>query len=155
MVAEAQAGVSVGPSVYDSLDSRMTSAPKNLMVAYEQALYFLAIGVRRALRDNNPTSTSLSQALSRIGTDANAVHDQVTWLCTTTGMMCPSGGSGAVLQEAIDEIERSGLSPDDVIQITTHLKSNKRWFQIRQALPFVVGTLVLGGAAAWWWRRPR
>jgi hypothetical protein len=155
MVAEAQAGVSVGPSVYDSLDSRMTSAPKNLMVAYEQALYFLAIGVRRALRDNNPASTSLSRALDRLKVDGDAVHAQVTWLCSTTGVMCPSGGAGAVLQEAIDAIERSGLSLDDMIQITTHLKSNKRWFQLRQALPFVVGTLVLGGAATWWWRRPR
>ena len=48
MIALARAGKAADPSVYKSLDSAMTSVPDNVIEAYAQAAYFLALAARRA-----------------------------------------------------------------------------------------------------------
>jgi hypothetical protein len=154
MVLAAQSGVSIGADIYEQLDSRMTHTPSSVMVAYEQAAYFLALAVRRALREGTPTSV-LTQALSRIGAEAEAASDDVSWMCRSTGYGCPSGGSVSVLNDAIDAIEAANLPQDDEVQLLSLLKSNRWGVQVRQAVP--VGVAILSGlaAGAWWYHKRR
>lgn len=154
MVMSARAGVSIGPDVYDQMDSRMTHMPKNVMVAYEQALYFVALAARRAMRNNEPAVSALLRSLDSLQADADAVSAKVNWICTTTGVACPSGGSANVLQQAIDAVEHSGINLDDRTQICAVLKANRRAVQFRQVLP-VLAAVGVGALAGTWWLRRR
>lgn len=157
IVQKAALGVGgIGPGVYDSLDARMVKAPANIMVAYEQASYFVAIGVLRALKnDEKGAVTALQNALGRIQAEGAATNEEVNWICEMTGMLCPAGGSGAVLQTAINDIERSGLNSDDSLTLTAILKANKFGFQMKQAVPVIVaiGAGALIGTLIYRWRR--
>lgn len=152
MAAAAQAGVSVGPEVYNTLAPRMTKAPSDLMVAYEQAVYFIALAARRALRNRETqASSTLLNALAQVQAEGDQVHQDISWACSTLGVFCPSRGGGEVLSDAIDVIESSGLNSDDMITITSILRANKRAYQFLQVLPYLavagVSTLTL-----LWWR---
>lgn len=153
MIVSAQTGISIGIGAYDEIPARMKTAPRNLMGAYEQAVYFLALAARRAMRGEESAQTPLLQGLNVLLAEASLADDRSSLLCSLTGIGCPTRGSGAVLQEAIDIVEQSGLNPDDVQQIVSILAYNKRIFQLWQAAPYLV--LVAAGAAAgtWWWHR--
>lgn len=154
MVLAARSGVSASPAIYAEIDSRMERAPSNLMVAYEQAVYFVALAARRALRERLPTE-GLMAALNRLDDEAGAAKAGMTWLCTIAGVGCPAGGAGEVLQHAIEVVEDSGLGTDDVVQITTILRSNRWGFQIRRAAPVIVSGLLGVSIGVWWWRSRR
>ena len=152
MSLAAKGGVSVGPEVYNNLNPVMTKAPSDLMVAYSQAVYFIALAARRALRNReSEVSARLLQALSQVESAGSAANQEVNWMCSTTGTFCPGRGGGEVLGDAIDAIENSGLNSDDTITITSILKANKRAYQFLQALPYlaVVGVSTL---TFFWWR---
>jgi len=151
MVLAARSGISTSPAIYSELDPRMTSAPSNLMVAYEQAVYFIALAARRAMREKLPT-TSLFSSLAQVEAEANAVSEGATWLCTIAGVGCPAGGAGLVLEHAATAIEGSGLGVDDVVQLTSILRRNKWSFQLRRALPVLASGLLGIGVGVWWWR---
>lgn len=153
MIVSAQTGISVGTGAYDEIPARMKTAPRDLMGAYEQAVYFLALAARRAMRGEESAQTPLLQGLNVLLAEASLADDNASVLCSLTGFGCPTRGSGAVLQEAMDIVEQSGLNPDDASQICSILAYNKRVFQLWQAAPYLV--LVAAGAAAgtWWWRR--
>lgn len=153
MVSSARANLSVGSSAYDELPQNMTEAPGTILKAYEQATYFVALGARRAMRENNAAASDyLLTELDRLLDEEEAVQDETNWLCSLVGVGCPKGGSGKVLQEAIEVVEDSGLNPDDMVQITSILSSNRRSFLIKQAIPAVVA-VGAGVALGVWWRR--
>jgi len=52
----------------------------------------------------------------------------------------------------VSMVEDSGLNPDDMVQITSILSSNRRSFLIKQAIPAVVA-VGAGVALGVWWRR--
>lgn len=154
MVMAARSGVSIGASVYGELDARMVRAPGNVMVAYEQALYFLALAARRAMREGQSDAADfLLNALDRTMAEGDAVEAEVNWFCRTLGVACPSGGSVQVLQEAIDAIQGSGLNLDDSTQLASILRSNKWALQIKQALPLIAATGIGVVVGTWWYRR--
>lgn len=152
MSLAAKAGVSVGPEVFNTLNPVMTKAPSDLMVAYSQAVYFISLAARRAMRNRETDVASrLLAALNQVEMAGEAAFREANTLCTTTGLFCPGQGGGAVLGDAIEAIESSGLNPDDMITITSILKANKRAYQFLQALPYLavagVSTLTF-----FWWR---
>lgn len=154
MLLAAKSGASLSSAIYSQLDPRMTSAPADLMVAYEQAIYFVALAARRAMREQVNTD-GIFRDLAQIEAEAEAARAEVTWLCTMTGVNCPSGGAGGVLQDAIDAVERSGLGSDDVVQITSILNSNMWYFQLKRAAPVAAAALLGVGVGVWWWRSRR
>jgi hypothetical protein len=155
MVLAARTGVSVGTSAYDTLDARMVQAPSNVLVAYEQATYFIALAARRALReDETAAATALQSALSAVAAESDAVSAKVNWFCRTIGVACPRGGSVRVLREAAEAIELSGLNVDDRTQIVNILDSNRRALQLKQAVPLIV-TAGVGLAFGTWWYHKR
>jgi hypothetical protein len=156
MVGLAYAGVSADRSIYNELEPRMTKAPSDLMVAYEQAAYFIAVGARRADYDgNDQASDYLLAQLTALNEEASAVEEKISLLCSYGGVMCPKGGSAKVLSHAIEAIESSDLSSDDQARIVTILKSNKRAVQIRRAIPWIALVGVGAAAGTWWWRSRR
>lgn len=157
MVGFAQRGVGVETSVYDALEPRMTKAPDDLMVAYEQAAYFVAVALRRALwlADEGRDTGSipfLTAQLSILTGEASEAEGKVGLLCRTTGLWCPTRGTVGVLSDAISVIEDAGLPAEERVQLTAPLKKSRRKVQIRQAVPWVV-LAGAGGAAAWYWTR--
>lgn len=151
MLLGARSGSSLGPEVYDSLDSRMTSAPLSLMVAYEQSIYFLSLALRRAMRERTPTA-SLEAALNAIVVEADQAHEDISWLCGLTGFGCPIRGTVGILDETIDAIESAGLPQDDEVQITSILKRNKLIVQVKEVAPVVVAFVSVGIGLVWWKR---
>lgn len=155
MVLAAKTGTSLGPSIYDEIPARMTTAPGDVTEAYEQATYFVALAIRRALREGNSAAADALQAdLDQLLVEGDAVRDETGWMCSTLGVGCPRGGSAPVLQDAIEAVETSGLGQDDVVQISTILASNRRSFLVWQAVPVVVA-VGLGATVGLWWRRRR
>ena len=153
MVLAARAGTSIGPSIYDELPSRLTRAPKSVSAAYEQATYFVALGARRAMREGETTATNLLLAdLDQLLAEGEVVSQEVNFFCQLTGFGCPRGGAGRVLADAIDAIEDSGLNADDVLQITTYLKANRRALIVQRAVP-IAAVLGVSVAAGLWWQR--
>lgn len=153
MVLAAQAGTSIGSGIYEELNPRMVQAPRSVVVAYEQAAYFLALGARRALREGNSAAADvLLTELDRVLAEGNEIKGETTFLCRTAGVACPRGGAGRVLADAAEVIETSGLNPDDAIQIESALRTNRRSFLILQALP-VIGAVGLGAVIGTWWYR--
>lgn len=157
MVGLAQRGVGVEPNVYASLEPRMTKTPDDLMVAYEQASYFVAIALRRAiwLADEGNDSGSipfLSAELTVLSDEAAEAGRKAGFICRSTGLWCPARGSVGVLSDAISVIEDAGLPAEERVQLTAPLKKSRRKVQIRQAVPWVV-LAGAGGAAAWYWTR--
>jgi hypothetical protein len=155
MVGFAQRGVGVETSVYDDLEPRMTKAPDDLMVAYEQAAYFVAVALRRAvwLADEGRDTGSipfLTSQLSILTGEASEAEGKVGLLCRTTGLWCPTRGTVGVLNDAIKVIDDAGLPEEERVQLVTPLKKSKRSVQIRQAVPWVV-LVGVGGVAGWYW----
>lgn len=151
MSAAAHAGVSVGPEVYNTLNPAMIKAPSDLMVAYSQAVYFIALAARRAMRNReSDAATRLLAALSQVEAAGTAANLEVGWVCSTTGVFCPGRGGSEVLGDAIEAIETSGLNSDDTITITSILKANKRAYQFLQALPYLAVAGVSTLTFLWW-----
>lgn len=151
MVAQATAGVSADPSVYETLDKRLLTAPPDARTAYEQAAYFLALGARRADYEGNKVAqdqlyTAMSAAIA-------SRSDDLGWLCQTTGYMCRGSGRVQILQDAIDSVESSNLNQDDKIRITQLLRRLKRATAIRSAIPLVTLFAIGAGATYWWYRK--
>lgn len=152
MVLAAQAGTSIGPSIYDELPSRLTRAPKSVSAAYEQATYFVALAARRAMREGETASSNLLMAdLDQLLAEGEVVSGEVNLFCQLTGFGCPRGGAGRVLADAIDAIEDSGLNTDDTLQITTYLKANRRSLIVQRAIP-IAAVIGVGVAAGLFWR---
>jgi len=150
MVAQATAGVSADPSVYDTLDERLLTPPPDTVTAYEQAAYFLAIGARRADYEGNKGAQS--QLYQAVAASLQAKDQSIGVVCRATGFMCRGGGRVAILQNAISEIEASSLNQDDKIRLTQYLRKLKRATAIRSAVPLVILFGVGAGATYWWYR---
>jgi len=160
MVYKAQAGSGIEPGVYEELDYRMTKPPKNLMEAYEQASYFVAIAALRARRleeEGNPAAghTFLLAQLNSLVQEAQRAKDDVGMVCSWTGLWCPVRGSGAVLNDAIEVIEDSQLPDEERVRMTTILRKSKRAVQFRQAVPWLVLVGVGAAAGTYWYRKSR
>lgn len=155
MVMAAMAGTSVGPSVYDELDRRMTRAPRGVPEAYEQATYFVALGARRAMREGNEAAADvLLSELDGLLAEGESVRGEVGWTCSITGYGCPRGGSVRVLGDAIRAVDESGLNPDDALQLRSFLVRNRNSLIVRRAIPVVAvlaGSIALG---SWLRHRP-
>ena len=153
MIFAAQSGTSIGPSAYDELPSRMVRAPKSVSAAYEQATYFVALAARRAMREGESASVNMLLAdLDQLLAEGEVVSQEVNLICQLTGVGCPRGGAGRVLSDAIEAIEDSGMNTDDILQINTYLKANRRALLVQRAIPIaaVLGVSVVAGL---WWRR--
>lgn len=143
MLLSARNKISIGPDIYQKLDPRMVVAPENLNVAFEQAVYFVALAARRALRESNvPAYETLMTGLEDIVTRAEAEYGNTSWMCTISGWGCASGGAAEVLGQALQIVELSGLNVDDEVQISAILAGNKRAVQIKQAVPVIAAVAV-------------
>jgi hypothetical protein len=153
MVVSAKAGVSVGPSAYDTIPSSLLRAPRNLLAAYDQATYYVALGARRAMREGETqAANALLSDLDQLVAEGTTIEGDVGWVCSTLGVGCPRGGSARVLADAIDAVDSSGLNAGDTVEIRSRLVGNRRELQLRQALP-VVAAIGAGVAFGMWWRR--
>ena len=151
-VALATAGTSADTSVYDDLDKRLLTPPRDAVTAYEQAAYFLAIGARRAdYEGNKAAQTKLYEAMKASTYERAA---DIGWICSTTGYGCKGSGRVAILQNAIDQIKTSGLNQDDQVRLTTYLGALKRGAMIRSA---ILPLLLVGGGMGigYWWMKRR
>lgn len=154
MVLAAKSGVSIGDGAYAQIPSQMLSRPSSLLVAYEQAVYYIALGIRRALRESNTMAAAhLSTVLQEFEDEEAQVAAEVTWLCTMTGLSCPKGGSAQVLSAAIQAIEDAGLSEDDRVQLTAPLRSNLWGVRVRSAAPAVIAVGLGAAVGAWFFHR--
>lgn len=153
MVLAAQKRLSTGSTAYAELEPRMTRAPTDVLVAYEQASYFLALGARRAQREGETTAqTALLNELTLLLADAADLKERVSAICLYTGTFCPSKGSAQVLSDAADAIEASGLNVDDAARITAILRGNARSVQLKKLLP-VIGLIGIAAIAGSFWYR--
>ncbi len=160
MVALARAGSGAGPEIYEELEPRMTKPPKDLMEAYEQASYFVAIAALRARRleeEGNPAAghTFLLAQLNALVQEVERAKDDVGMICSWTGYWCPVRGSGAVLDDAIEVIEDSQLPDEERVRMTTILRKSKRAVQFRQAVPWLVLVGVGAIAGTYWYQKNR
>lgn len=151
MVESARHGVSVGPDVYDQLDTFITSTPSDLSGAYEQAVYLLALAVRRAARNKEPAQGFLLKAMEQTAAEGDAVVAQQGFVCSALGVWCPTSGGASVLSNAARLVEQSGLNTDDAYQIASILDNSAWEYKLRQAAPVVALGVAASAAAAWWW----
>lgn len=130
MYYAAQGGVPVSLDVYQSLPADMTTAPLTSARAYDQAVFFLSLGARRADAENNENARLYLLA------GANTLEEQRE--INPRGVL-------AVLAEAIQLIKDSSLLATDKTQILTILQSSRRTALVIRWLPLVgavgVGTV--------------
>jgi hypothetical protein len=146
MILAAQKGFpALGREVYLQLPPDMVRGPSTVLQAYEQAIYFLAVAVRRADATNEAAGDPLLLSLEQFIAEADTTSEGAGVVCRTTGFFCP-GGSAGVLQRTIDAIEASKLNVDDRARIVAILKANRRAVMVRQAIPYatVAGLAVVG-----------
>jgi hypothetical protein len=145
MVAEAKIGSGIGPGIYHELPDETTEAPKDTLEAYDQALYFVALASRRARQEEETSAaTYLMSVLEDLEAGRADAEEDVHFLCRYVGVGCPKGGQAAVLAEAINAVETSGLNIDDTTQITRILRRNRLNAQLRQAAPIVAAVGIAG-----------
>ena len=138
MVMAAQSGHGIGPEAYDAIPLRMKGLPQSVMVAYEQAAYFVALGLRRAIANGNAyAEAQLSAQLDALLAEADEASDEVTAFCSMTGFGCPVRGSYAVLGDANEALRLSGLEISDSDEIRSYLKRARLGIVVRTAAPAV------------------
>lgn len=153
MAAAARAGLGIGSDVYSMLDPRMVRAPVSTNEAYEQAIYFVAIGVRRAISLGSPSRSSLEVGLNTLISQASDAADDSGFICNTTGYLCSNRGAAHILGEAIDIINSSGLAIDDRQQLVSILGGNKWAVQVKQAVPTLIAVGVGAVIGTWLYQR--
>lgn len=147
MVEAAEAGTPVGTEAYVAIPSSMKIAPLTLLDAYEQAAYFVALGVRRAIADGNTLAeNNLRAQLSAILAEGDAHRDSRTAICSAAGgLFCKMGGSFKVLGNADEALRMSALKIEDSDKIRGFIRTNRRLLTLRTALPIGLGLVLIGG----------
>ena len=147
MAKAAASGVrygNTGIGMYDQLDPTMVVGPRNVLKAYEQAVYFVSVATLRALDEGERGAARyLQTVLGELQDDAAETYEKVNWVCSTFGVACPTSGSTEVLDRAITAVRMSGLNADDANMIERIIGSNKTSFYLRQAIP-VIATVGAG-----------
>lgn len=135
---------------------RMVRAPSSLTEAYEQGVFFISLAARRADYDNNTTAEKqLYRTLQNLQGEQHEVSVGSNIACVTTGYLCPKGGRGQVLSRTMIGLESSGLDQDDVIILSRYLKANMRSVAFRQAVPVVLGGIVVLSLGGYFYSRSR
>ena len=151
MYYAAMSGAGIGPEAYDEIPDRMAKAPKDMMEAYEQATYFVALAARRAAdMEDESTKIFLQAQLQQLSKEGTAAQEGTNFICSKTGYWCPVRGSGRVLADTIQIIEDSSLPDEERVMMTTILRKSRRAVMIRQAIPWVIA-LGLGAGTYYWY----
>lgn len=130
-----EVGWSAGPEVYDEAPPRMQRAPGDAVEAHEQAVFWLAVGARRA--DFNQEKGPQSRLITaKRQMEARKAALTSTWLCTATGYGCSGEGARDVLLDAADAVQRSGLNTTDRDKIVGILRANRLAWDVRRLLPW-------------------
>ena len=138
-------GVGAAPSVYLSMPKSMYEVPKDIFVAYDNAITWLSIGISRAIYDQNlGAEKTLTVARDTLSGERALVSAQAGWVCKATGYLCPKGDRASVYKEALDAVEASTLSKTDVDKIGGALRLPLWTLYFYKALP-AIG--LVGGAA--------
>jgi len=155
MVLAAQSGQGIGPEAYNNIPMRIRAPPPSLLVAYEQAAYYIALALRRAIDNNNSFAQSyLSEQLAAVLADGEAQAEGSSAFCRTVGggfPTCRMRGSYAVLGKANEAIRLSSLEIDDGDAIRFFIKRIRLIIVVRTTAP-VVG-LAAGTAFLVYWFR--
>lgn len=151
----ARTGFGVGPEVYSDLEPRMTTPPKNVFRAYDQAAYFLSLASRRALdTGERDAAAALLAAAQAKRAEAAELRERISFMCRVSGLTCPSG-SAAILRSTITSIDESGLNIDDRTQIRAILRANRRAVIAKQVTPLIAAAALGSALGFWWYRRPQ
>lgn len=141
---QAKLGAPVGLAVYDSLDAGLIAPPLSLLAAYDQSIYLISIGVRRADWDGNSTAkNTLTGYLTAL--EAKRATVSQSTLCRMTGYGCPVSGITALLNEVAGIITTSNLATVDKEKLTNIIHNNVTSVHWRNAMKYgVIGTAVVG-----------
>lgn len=150
MVEAAEEGKPVGVEAYVGVPRTMRIAPLTLLDAYEQAAYFVALGIRRAIANGNTLAeNNLRAQLAVILAEGDAHRDSRTAICSAAGgLFCRRGGSFGVLGNADEALRMSSLEISDSDKIRAFIRTNRRLLTLRTVLPVTLG-LGLVGAILW------
>lgn len=149
----AELGWSAGPDVYDSIPVRMRTMPTSLDEAYEQGIYYLGLGARRADYEGlKNAQVYLLEAKAAL--EQQRAHGTESWACTLAGWGCQTGSAPAVYDFVIERIRLAALPPEDTTKLLAFAQGAKRSLWWRRATPWIIGGVLLGGGY-WFSRRNR
>ena len=150
MVEAAEAGTPVGVEAYVAVPRPMKIAPLTLLDAYEQAAYFVALGIRRAIANGNTLAeNNLRAQLAAILAEGDAHRDSRTAICSAAGgLFCKRGGPFGGLGDADEALRMSALEISDSDKIRDFIRTNRRLLTLRTVVPVTLG-LGLIGAIIW------
>lgn len=154
------AGASLGPDAYNSVPDFAKATPSDVLAAYDQAMYWLAFGQKRANYDQKTSASGQLGAAWNVllFERGNATPDLATaagLMCRTVGYGCPTKGRAEVLQYASAIVKSSQLGQSDKDKISQTLASARRSVLIQQALPVIVAAGIGAVAGRWLYKRYR